>query len=131
MDISAKHKKAPVKILGFDTIWKNNLPQKIKSLFFKFKYGHVFDYVFVPGTPQKELALNMGFKIHQIKTGAYTCDFDFFRSIGEKLKCKKINFYLRDLFTLEDIFIEKEYLICGKLLKTYTKKILQIGSYGA
>ena len=87
-----KHKKASIKILGFDTIWKNNLEQKIKSLFFKFKYGNVFDYVFVPGSPQKELALNMGFKMHQIKTGAYTCDFDFFRSIGENFKCKKNKF---------------------------------------
>ena len=34
----------------------------------------------------------MGFKIHQIKTGV-SCDFDFFRSIGEKLKCKKNKFF--------------------------------------
>ena len=88
-----------INILGFDTTWDNNILQNLKALLYKLKYRNVFNYAFVPGLKQFELAQKMGFKKNKIKLGAYSCDFNYFKKLGDSYnKLKKNNNPKRFLF---------------------------------
>lgn len=91
--------KNAVKILGFDTISKGSLVLKIKYSIFNRRFAQVFNFAFVPGLAQKNLALKMGFNNNQIKLGAYSCDFNYYKSIGQQFnEIKKKSFPKRFIF---------------------------------
>lgn len=80
--------KIPV-IVGFDNQWKGNIKQHIASLI-SFKTIHpYFNYCWVPGKPQYEFALRLGFKPKQILTGFYVADYDLFHKLYEKYQQSK------------------------------------------
>ena len=78
-----------ITILGFDTPWNGSLKQWVSVLFYRLKYINVFNYAFIPGKAQYKLAAKMGFKKDEIKMGAYSCDFNYFKNIGDKFNIIK------------------------------------------
>tara|TARA_B100000508_G_scaffold140981_1_gene144795 strand:+ start:288 stop:1223 length:936 start_codon:yes stop_codon:yes gene_type:complete len=75
-----------ISLLGFDNSYDQSIKQELKALYFKLFKRKNFDYCFVPGIPQKSLALKMGFTDKQILTGAYTADVDKFNTYFELRK---------------------------------------------
>ena len=58
-----------------------------------------FSHAWVPGTIQKKYAKKLGFKESEITLGFYSCDVDYFSSIGNKIMApKKQNFPKRFIF---------------------------------
>ncbi|MDQ3110655.1 MAG: glycosyltransferase family 4 protein [Bacteroidota bacterium] len=92
------HSKVPV-VLGFDNWWNGSLRQRVTSIIAKSYFSNHFDRCFVPGIPQKEFALRLGFDEKRIATGAYSCDFGHFNAYFNKYsKEKKINFPKRFIY---------------------------------
>ena len=69
--------KIPV-IVGFDNQWKGTLKQRIATFISPFKILNHFSHCWVPGAPQEEYAVRLGFKKDKVLTGFYCCDHDFF-----------------------------------------------------
>lgn len=77
------------KVICFDNQWKGNIKQQILSLMAPFTFLKMFQYAWVPGLPQKEYALKLGFKPANIHLGLYPADTELFIPIGkEKLASK-------------------------------------------
>lgn len=66
------------KILMIDTPWNGNIKQTLWSTYFKFCKKKFFDSMWVPGNPQVNYALKLGFKMEDIHNGIYTCNDDIF-----------------------------------------------------
>jgi glycosyltransferase involved in cell wall biosynthesis len=85
-------KKLPArvkKVICLDNQWKNTLKQFILVLASPFWLLRMFRYAWVPGEPQKQYALKLGFKRDRIFTGLYPADFALYSRIGrEKLRNK-------------------------------------------
>ena len=75
-----KHRKC-ASVLGFDNHRTDSLRQWIQAMAGRFLIKPSFDFAFVPATPQKELALLLGFHPSKIKTGAYACNVENFSTI--------------------------------------------------
>ncbi|MFN0033305.1 MAG: glycosyltransferase family 4 protein [Flavobacteriales bacterium] len=69
-----KRNSAVNSLLGFDTWYNGSLKQRMSAIYAQLKITPYFNVAFVPGAPQKQLALMMGFKENEIITGAYSCD---------------------------------------------------------
>lgn len=65
-------------ILGMDNPWLGNWKQKVHSLIADFTVKKYFNYIWVPGPPQKKYATKLGFNDNRILEGLYTCDTDKF-----------------------------------------------------
>jgi glycosyltransferase involved in cell wall biosynthesis len=92
------HNKVPV-VLGFDNWWNGSMRQRVTSIFARYYFSNHFDRCFVPGLPQKEFALRLGFPEKRIATGAYSCDFDHFNAYHKKYaEEKKANFPKRFIY---------------------------------
>jgi glycosyltransferase involved in cell wall biosynthesis len=90
--------KIPV-IVGFDNQWQGKIKQHIASLISFKKIHPYFNYCWVPGKPQYEYALRLGFKAKQILTGFYSADYHLFHSFYEKhLQSKTQNFPKRFIY---------------------------------
>jgi glycosyltransferase involved in cell wall biosynthesis len=71
----------------------------VTSIFARYYFSNHFDRCFVPGLPQKEFALRLGFPEKRIATGAYSCDFDHFNAYHKKYaEEKKANFPKRFIY---------------------------------
>lgn len=90
--------KIPV-IVGFDNQWHGTLKQHLASLFSLKKIHPYFNHCWVPGKPQYEYALRLGFKPNKILTGFYVADYHLFHSFYEKyLQSKTNNFPKRFIY---------------------------------
>ena len=90
--------KIPV-IVGFDNQWLGKIKQHIASLLSFYKIHPYFNYCWVPGKPQYEYALRLGFKPKHILTGFYVADYNLFHSFYEKyLSQKEKSFPKRFIF---------------------------------
>ncbi|MFM9984154.1 MAG: glycosyltransferase family 4 protein [Flavobacteriales bacterium] len=74
--------KTAVKVVGFDTWWNATPKQFLAALYARLFITPKFDYAFVPGPEQVELALRFGFKKNQILKGVYACDVPQFSEIA-------------------------------------------------
>jgi len=75
--------KIPV-VLTMDNQWHGTLKQYVARLVAPFTLLHTFSHVWVPGKPQKEYALRLGFNSDRIRTGFYSADVDRFSKIAAK-----------------------------------------------
>ncbi|HEY1040685.1 MAG TPA: glycosyltransferase [Bacteroidia bacterium] len=80
-----EHKKCNT-LLGFDTQWNGSIKQILGAFYSRFAIKPHFNYVFVPGKSQAQLAEKMGFKNEQIIKGAYSADVDLFKAAYDKNK---------------------------------------------
>jgi glycosyltransferase involved in cell wall biosynthesis len=79
--IAAKQTNA-IRIMTFDTAWKNTLKFQLGSLYLRWKLGSKYHYAFIPGQAQWTFAKRLGFKEKHIQIGLYTATDQF----------KKVNF---------------------------------------
>lgn len=79
-------------VVCFDNQWLGNLKQRILTLISPFYLKKIFKKAWVPGIPQKEYALRLGFKENEVYTGFYVADTDLFKSIGENKLATKGKF---------------------------------------
>lgn len=90
--------KIPV-IVGFDNQWQGTIKQHVAALISFKKIHPYFNHCWVPGKPQYEYALRLGFKPKQILTGFYVADYNLFHGFYEKyLENKKHDFPKRFIF---------------------------------
>lgn len=76
-----KHSK---RIIGFDNHWRGTLKQYALTLTAKWHLLRWFDYAWVPGQPQLDYALKMGFKPENCFTGLYPGDVALFSAIANE-----------------------------------------------
>ncbi len=102
LKVCKAHKgKIPV-VLSMDNLWHGNIRQYIARLVAPFILHKIFSHVWVPGDPQKEYALKLGFKETVIKMGFYSADVEHFKRIAEK--------------RLEKLEIAKRFLFVGRYI---------------
>jgi glycosyltransferase involved in cell wall biosynthesis len=97
--VCRKFKRSVVTVLTLDNHWRGDLKQRIASLISPFFLLDRFSKCWVPGEPQYQYALKLGFKKQDIGTGYYSCDFDFFHEqflITRKMK--EVSFPKRFIF---------------------------------
>jgi glycosyltransferase involved in cell wall biosynthesis len=73
-------------ILILDNHWSGNWKQWILRIFSRFTLHRMFTEVWVPGLPQKEYALKLGFKEKKIQIGFYCADTTLYSKYYHKLK---------------------------------------------
>jgi glycosyltransferase involved in cell wall biosynthesis len=105
-------------VLTLDNHWNGSLKQHILSLISPFYLKQIFSNVWVPGTPQKQYALKLGYKEQAVKTGFYSANTFAFGQIYEKYKEQKRSCFpqrfiyagryieTKGIFTLWEAFIE-------------------------
>ncbi len=80
-------------VMGLDNPWRNTLRQNVGTLIGNFWLKKYFSHCWVPGDPQKEYALRLGFDKNQIQEGAYSCDYNAFHQQYKNNRAQKeINF---------------------------------------
>jgi glycosyltransferase involved in cell wall biosynthesis len=92
LKIIKKHSLVRKNVLLIDNPWKGTLKQKIWSFYFIFFYKKYFDFIWLPGLPQKRYAKKLGFKKDEIFEGLYTCDervFNFKTKLNNRNKSLK------------------------------------------
>lgn len=115
--------KSSKNVICFDNQWLGTFKQKFLTLISGITFLKRFNYAWVPGEPQREYALKLGFKSKNVFTGLYPADSELFRHIGErKLKNRgpypkvflSVARYIKqkDLPTLWQAFTEANSL-CG------------------
>jgi glycosyltransferase involved in cell wall biosynthesis len=83
-----KYFKPTVKtIVSMDNQWEGNLKQRLACLLSKWVLRSKFQYMWVPGEPQKIFAEKLGFK--KILMNFYCADVDHFNSYYHKFKVEK------------------------------------------
>lgn len=65
-------------VLTLDNQWNGGIKQRIAALAGPVYLKRRFSHCWVPGDPQFEYALRLGFKEGAVLTGFYSCDFDLF-----------------------------------------------------
>jgi glycosyltransferase involved in cell wall biosynthesis len=97
----SKHFKPSIPvILGFDNQWTGSFKQRLRVIAAKRYFKNHFTNCFVPGKLQAVFAEHLGFSSENYRTGAYSCDTDFFTSIYESTQAfKKENFPKRFIFS--------------------------------
>lgn len=104
-------------VICFDNQWKGTLKQRILSLISRWTFLKMFKYAWVPGEPQKQYAIKLGFKERYVFTGLYPADSELFKPIGKNKLLRKgvyprvmlsVARYIpqKDLPTMWDAFIE-------------------------
>ena len=105
------------RVICFDNQWKGTLKQRILSLISGMTFLKMFRYAWVPGEPQKQYAIKLGFKDSHVFTGLYPADSELFIPIGKKKLTEKgaypkvmlsVARYIpqKDLPTMWEAFIE-------------------------
>jgi len=99
LQICKKQAKKIPTVLTLDTHWRGDLKQYLAVALSPFLLKNKFIYAWVPGTIQKKYAKKLGFKDNEITLGFYSCDVDYFSSIGNKIIAeKKQNFPKRFIY---------------------------------
>jgi glycosyltransferase involved in cell wall biosynthesis len=65
-------------VLSMDNHWFGSLKQKLMCLLSPWLLHRTFSHAWVPGSPQKQYALKLGFKPEMIQTGFYSADVPLF-----------------------------------------------------
>lgn len=76
--ISHRRSKA---LLGFDNQWNGSLKHRLSALYGRRRIKPLFEFAFVPGSLQKQFAIQLGFPERSIITGAYSCDVRRFSAL--------------------------------------------------
>ncbi|MES2618283.1 MAG: glycosyltransferase family 4 protein [Bacteroidota bacterium] len=84
LKISKQYFHKAVTIVNFDNQWRGTIKQYILRIIAPFWLNRIFKVAWVPGDPQKEYALRLGFKKHRIFKGFYVADEELFSKIGEQ-----------------------------------------------
>jgi len=71
-------------ILSMDNQWHGNLRQQVARLAAPLTLKRTYSHAWVPGEPQKQYAIKLGFKEDTIQTGFYSADVANFTRIGVK-----------------------------------------------
>lgn len=74
--LARKFKNRITQIVAFDTPRNGHWRTNISMLRARLSFRSAFHLAWVPGLPQSQFALGMGFKSEEIYTGFYTADFD-------------------------------------------------------
>jgi glycosyltransferase involved in cell wall biosynthesis len=82
-----KHRNCPA-LLGFDNAWSGSLKQQLSTLYGRMFIRPLFEFAFVPGTPQASFALKLGFRNEQIIRGAYSCNVAKFSGVALQQQSK-------------------------------------------
>ncbi len=77
-------------IMSMDNQWHGTLKQHVMRLISPFYLHRAFSHAWVPGQPQKEYAIRLGFKISNIHTGFYSADTSMFSEIADIKKSADI-----------------------------------------
>ncbi len=104
-------------VLCFDNQWQGKPKQWLLRLISPFWIKKLFKKVWVPGIPQQNYAIKLGFEFGQISLGFYVADTDIFKPIGTNKLMTKGDFpktmvsvarYIpqKDLPTLWNAFIK-------------------------
>jgi glycosyltransferase involved in cell wall biosynthesis len=78
-------------VLTLDNHWTGSVKQMVASVLSRFVILNKFSHAWVPGQPQKEYALKLGFKSTNIFERFYCADTRLFRSYFEQTKLQKEN----------------------------------------
>jgi len=70
-------------ILTMDNQWYGTLRQRVMCRIAPWKLHRAFSKIWVPGDPQKEYALKLGFSEDAIETGFYSADISFFSPLAK------------------------------------------------
>lgn len=76
-------------ILTMDNHWEASLKQRLLSLFTPLFLSSVFKKIWIPGNPQLQYARKLGFKKSNVIEGFYSCDTDFYSSLGKETYINK------------------------------------------
>lgn len=107
--ICRKWSKRAVCILTMDNHWNGSLKQQLMTIGGKLVLRKWFRKIWVPGSPQKNYALRLGFDESQIMTGFYTCDVDRFEAIGQKALQHKMHTFPKVLLCVARYIPAKGY----------------------
>ena len=107
----ALNQKNAVRILAFDTAWKNTLKFQLGSIYLGWKLGGNYHYAFVPGKAQWTFAKRLRFKENQIQLGLYTATDHFQKvnaehSLTKELWCVARYIPQKNLSLLWEVFEE-------------------------
>ncbi len=92
-------------VLLFDNKWLGTIKQYVATLISRFTIVNMFDYVWVPGDPQREYALKLGFDNSKILDGFYVANRSNFdvNTINPKRKFSKRFIFLGRYIELKGI----------------------------
>lgn len=80
-------------VLLLDNQWTGSLKQKLSAVAGTFMITPTFSHAWVPGTPQEQFALKLGFKKNRIRRGFYCADLEKFNAVyTSSFPHKKENF---------------------------------------
>ncbi len=85
-------KKIPL-VIGLDNQWNGSAKQYLACILSRFTIKQIFTHCWVPGSKQRQYALNLGFKNSEILMGFYAADVDLFISMGDTFLPAKRNSY--------------------------------------
>ncbi len=88
LKVCRKYKGKTPTVLTMDNQWHGTIRQYIMRLLSPFKLHSAYNKAWVPGKPQKEYALKLGFKEADIQTGFYSADVNFFSPIKSERSSK-------------------------------------------
>jgi glycosyltransferase involved in cell wall biosynthesis len=90
--------KIPLTI-AMDNLWYGQFRQYLGLIYSRIFLVNLFNYIWVPGIPQKEYAKLLGFKKKQILLSSYCADLEKFKKFySSAIKTKEQNFPHRFLF---------------------------------
>jgi glycosyltransferase involved in cell wall biosynthesis len=95
------------KVVCFDNQWTGKIRQRVLLLMSRFWLLKLFRYAWVPGQPQKEYALKLGFRDKNIFTGLYPADSLLYGETG-KLKLSKRGVYPRLMISIARYIPQKD-----------------------
>lgn len=86
-------------VMVLDTKWSGGARQQVARLISRLYLRPRFSHAWVTGQQQKKYARRLGFPVHRIRTGFYTCDLDRFNSYyNEYIVEKQLSFPKRFVF---------------------------------
>ena len=108
LDIVKRADKKIKKVLCFDNQWKGTLKQRILVMTSGLTFLRRFKYAWVPGDPQKEYAVRLGFERTNVFTGLYPADTDLFIPIGRKKLSLSQNPYPKVMISMARYIPQKD-----------------------
>jgi glycosyltransferase involved in cell wall biosynthesis len=116
-----KGSKTAIKVVGFDTWWYGTPKQQLAAIYALFFITPKFNYAFVPGAEQSNLALKFGFQKGQILTGIYACDVPHFAKIASFRASRNENEIKKLLFVGR--YAEEKYFqqLCETMIELHNE----------
>ena len=78
-------------VMSMDNHWLGTAKQYLMQIIAPFTLHRCFSHAWVPGEPQKKYALKLHFQPHQIYTGFYSADTEYFSEIFRKVTPAKMD----------------------------------------